>query len=387
MSFSDYPIETDPDVLLQEWIEEVQTYFPNWVPIEGSLLYRGAAAMARMIAEGRDVASAVPKEIFLTAGKELHNLPPIEAAKARADTTWTMRDDAGYGPIPTGTIVSVDGVLFETTDIVSVPSGATVQTPVGIQALDFGSVGEGLGTVGGEVVLEESFEYVASIQLIDPTSGGIDGEETDVYIPRLRELLQIMSPKPILARDLAVLAKTIPGVERAVAIDNYDAVAALANQPGHATVAVVDASGEQVPSGTKAEVDALLTGPDDRLLNTVIHVIDPSWNNVDITALAIAYQGFDPAVVEASAEGVLAEFLDPSFWGQPSTGETRGWTNKPLVSLYDVAGALDRVEGLDRVTDIDIGLNGGAQATADKALVGIAPLTRPGILNVTVTSP
>lgn len=387
MSFTDYPIETDPDVLLQEWIEEVQSYYPNWEPIEGSLLYRAAAAFTRMIAEARDVAATIPPEIFRVAGTDLHNLPSIEAAKARADTTWTMRDDAGYGPIPAGTLVSVEGVLFETTDEVSVPSGTTVQTPVGIQALDFGAGASGLGLAGTEVVLEESFEYVAGIALNGATSGGQDAEDTDVYLPRLRELLQIMSPKPILARDLATLAKTVAGVERATAIDLYDADAGLSNQPGHATVAVVDAVGGQVPTATKTAISDLLTGPEDRLLNSVIHIVDPDWNDVDITATAIAYPGFDVGVVEAAAEGALADFVDPSLWGQPSTGETRDWVNKALVSLYDVAGALDRVEGLDRVTDIDLGLNGGAQATADLALPGIAPLTRPGVINVTVSAP
>lgn len=188
--FTDYPITTDPDTLIQEFVEELQSYWPNWQPDQGSLSYRQAAALLNLIAEGRDLASLVPGEIFRTMGESLYNLPPNKAEPARADTTWVMRDNAGYGPIPVGTLVSVDGILFETTDEVSVPSGSTQATPIGIAALDAGAAASGLGAAGGVVELEEAFEFVAAVTLIDATSGGEDDEDQDAYMARLVDLLQ-----------------------------------------------------------------------------------------------------------------------------------------------------------------------------------------------------
>lgn len=64
---SDYieiPIETDPAVLEQEAFDFMQTAFPDWVPNDGNLDTILIEAMARMVAEARDVASAVPTDIF-----------------------------------------------------------------------------------------------------------------------------------------------------------------------------------------------------------------------------------------------------------------------------------------------------------------------------------
>lgn len=386
MAFDDFPLDSDPDDFLGQWLDLVRQYFPNFEPAEGSLTYRNAAALLTLLAVGIDVAANVPAEIFRTAGESLFNIRPRDGIQARADTTWTVRDGAGYS-IPAGALLSVDGALFETTDDINVAPTVTVVTPVPIVALDVGQAGSNLGAPGQVIVLEEAMEFVVTVELLSATTGGEDSETNEEYMDRLREELQLLTTTPILPGDLAKLARTVTGVWRVAVIDLYDADTDTPNSPGHATLVLIDEAGEAVPVLTKDEVNALVTAGNRRLINAIIHVIDPTYTPVDITVDGIAYPDAVPADVAAAVETALNDFLDAGAWGLPRTGESREWINKTVVSLYDIAGAVDQVEGFDRATNIQIGLNGGAQASADANLPGVAPLPRVGAVVVNVVAP
>jgi hypothetical protein len=386
-SYNGYPITTDQEALIQQWVDEIRVYWPNYVPSDAQLAYRGAVVLLGLIAEGIDVAALIPDEIFRTLGAKLHNLPPIDATPATADTTWVMRDNAGYPEIPAGTLVSIDGTFFETVEPFNVPSGETTATPVGIQAVDEGSAASGLGAPGAVVDLEEGYEFVASITLIAATANGIDAEETDRYMNRLRELFTLMSPRAIGASQLATLARTIVGVDAALALKGYNPADDTWDNDGYAAVAVRDALGLQVPTPTKDAVAALLQGPEDRLVGTNINIIDPIWTPVDVTWEAICLPTADPADILAAGNGAVAVELDPANFGLPLSGENKTWTLKSKIWHYDIAGALKNVEGLMEVVSITIGLDGGAQVEADVDLPGVAPLPLVGTIAGTVNLP
>jgi hypothetical protein len=245
-----------------------------------------------------------------------------------------------------------------------------------------------LGNFDDDVAIEESgFEYVTSVKLLGPTTDGIDGEDNDDFADRLASILQLMSPVAIVGSDLAKLAKTVVGIERAAVLDNYDLVNSLANQPGHATIAPIDSAGNNISSFAKIDLANLITVKNKRLLNGVIHVTDPTRTPVDITVAAIAYPGQDQLSMEAAGVGALEFLLDKANWGQPASGERRQFINKPVVSLYDVGSAVDNVEGIDRIETITIGLDGGAQTEADHTLPGLVPLPIVGDISVSVTVP
>lgn len=393
--FADYPIDTDPDDLLQEAIDELRSYWPNWEPNESSLAYRAMAALCRIIAEGRDVAAMVPEEIFRTIGRSLFNIAAIEATEATADTTWVMVDNAGYGPIPAGTLVSVEGRLFETTDDFSVPSGSTTETPVGIVALDAGADGSGLGAPGSAVSVEEAIDFVASVTLDAATAQGVDAEDNDLYVGRLRETLQLYTDTPIRASDLAKRARLRnQAVYRATAVDLYDADTDTANVEGHASVALQDENGDPVSAPVKDEVEEDLTGPEHRLLNSTIHIIDATYAFVDINFSAIAEEGSDPAEIDPAAEAAVSAMFEPNVWGLPASGENRGWTNKKTIRGYDIAAVINNVEGIGTVTDVQIKLRAAdgvtvlrAFSAADADLPGVVPLPRPGVIAGAVVAP
>jgi hypothetical protein len=382
-----YPLTTDQGALVQQWVDELRIYFPNYVPADGQLAYRGATVLIGMIAEGLDVASLIPDEIFKTLGAKLHNLPPIEATNATADTTWVMRDDAGYPEIPVGTLVSIDGVFFETTDAFNVPSGQTTAGPIGIQAVDEGAAASGLGAPGAIVDLEEGYEFVATITLNAATANGQDAEDVDVYLTRLRDLFTLMSPRAIGASQLATLARTVVGVDAALALKGYNPATGTFDNEGYAAVAVRDALGLAVPVPTKDAVAALLQGPSDRLANTNISIIDPTWTTVDVTWEGICLPTADPVATRDAGNAAVALVLDPSQFGLPPSGEDKTWTLKSKIWHYDIAAALKNVEGLLEVVSVTIGLAGGAQVEADVDLPGVAPLPLAGAIVGTVNLP
>lgn len=387
--YQQYPISTDPVGELTNFIAELQSYWPNWEPNEGSLAYRVAAALTRMIAEGRDVGSLIPDEVFRRIGVELFQYPSIIAAPAVADTTWTMQDNAGYDPIPAGTVVSFGSIYFQTVDELVIPSGETVFTPVGIVALDEGSAGNNLGGPGAPLTLEEPYEYVASVTLNSATANGEDLEPIAVYLSRLREYLTLLTPRAITTQNLATLARTVPGVERALAIKGYNPTDDTENNEGMATVAVVDRVGGVVPTPTKDLVYTTLMGPGDRLINSEIFIVDPTHTPVDVTGAAVAYPGVDPAIAKAQADDAIAALFDPNMWGQRQSGETREWYMKRAVRRSDIIGALEALETIDYVDEdaLMIGLDGGTPANENVDLPGIAPLPTPGDIDITVTVP
>lgn len=384
--FTDFPITTDPDELLADWIAELRSFWPNWEPNESSLLYRAAAAICRIIAQGADVAALVPGEIFRSAGRTLFKVLPNEGSQSAADTTWTMIDDAGY-TIPAGAVISIEGVLFETINDENVPNGATVVTPVAVRSIDDGLATANLGAAADVLRVEEALAFVDSVTLLAPTAGGADPETQDEYMVRLVEALSLLTMIPVLSTDLPKMARTVPGVFRATVLDNYDADTDTPNVGGHATVAIQGEDGLAPPSAVFDTVEELLTAGNRRLLNAVIHVVPANYTPVDVALDGIAYQNADLPTVTENVRAAIAAFLDSVRWGLSQEGDEHSWINQPVVSLYDIAAVADAAQGLDRITNLDIGLNGGAQASADANLPGVIPLPTVGNIIVNVVAP
>src|SRR5690606_4047142 len=206
-------------------------------------------------------------------------------------------------------------------------------------------------------------------------------EDDDAYLARLSRELELMSPRPILPDDFAVLAARVAGVARATAIDGYNPDDDTSDNERMVAVAAIDADGQAVPSGVKAQVEALLQSM--REVSFVVHVIDPTYTEIDVAFTAKAFPGYAPADVQARAEQAVADYLSPAHWGLPPTGDDTahgGWWSQPVVRYLEVAAVLDRVEGLDYVSALTV--DGG---TSDVTLTGAIPLPKPGTIAGTVT--
>jgi hypothetical protein len=144
---------------------------------------------------------------------------------------------------------------------------------------------------------------------------------------------------------------------------------------GNISVAGVDASGNNLSAATKDAVDAFLQA--NREWGFVVNVIDPTRNTVDSSFNFTTAVGYDSADVKVRAEQAVRDYLDPLTFSAPPN-DARGWSIQTKVYLWEVVGILQAVLGLDRLVTLNLGLNGGSQASADLTLIGNIPVTVPG---------
>lgn len=369
------PIETDPDVLVDEALDTLAANVPGTTPKESHLATWLIEVCARMNAETRNVGRIVPDDIFRYFGESLVNVLPVQAASATALTTWTMQDNAGY-TIDEGTVVAyrVAGdqlVPFETTETRVVPPGSLQAVDLPIRALETGTAANGLGPAGLELV--DSLSYVTAVAAGAATSGGVDLEDDVSYLGRLRDEMTLLTPRFVLASDAAVLARRIPGVHRALGIDNYNPADQTFNNEKMVTVAVVSEQGTALSAPIKAQVDAYLQAM--RELNFIVHVVDPTFTAIAVDFTVVALPGYDLVDLDTRATAAVAAYLSPATWAGGGDEPPTWQKNRNVVRYLEVAEVLNRVEGVDYVSVLTI--NGGG---VNVALAGVAPLPTVGAI-------
>lgn len=381
MTYIRLPITAEPADLSEDSIEYLRDNIPGFQANEADPAVILIDAWAQIASDILYSATGVPDEIFRYFGRSVVGIPPVDAAAATGTVTFTAIDTAGY-TIPDGTQIlgtNADGddVPFETVGDYTIGAGASTVAGVAVQAVEEGSIAN---SVNGAGELLDTLDYIVAVTFDAATGGGLEPEDDDVYLGRLRAELALMAPRPILPDDFAVLARRISGVDRAVAIDGLDPTAnAGAGSTGNermVTVAVINEAGTAVSTAIRNQVAAYLDGL--REVNFVVHVIDPTLTPINVTFTFTVWPGWDADAVKASAEASVAAFLSPANWGQPPLGDTREWVNDTIVDYDSVAHAILSTEGVRRVTALTV--NAG---TADVALAGFAPL--PSVGTVTGT--
>ena len=389
-SYIPVPVETEAVDLAGDSFDYLEAKVDGWTPSPGNLEAWLIESQAQIAAELRALVALVPDSIFAYFGSSILGLPPYPAVQASAVTTWTAVDAAGY-TIEAGTVIAVTppasqtGYAFALESDFTIPAGQTIGYAKVCRALEAGAAASGLT---GDVVVIDPLSFIDSVTLDAPTSGGQDAETSDAYLARLSALLTLLTPRPILPQDFAVLAqRTIPAVARAVAIDLYNPGPPVdANCPRCVTVAVVDVDGNALDAGTKAQVDALLQA--EREVNFLVFVVDPSYTQIAVTFDVKSYPSFDPIDVRDRVIAALTSYFSPARWGVPPYGDqsARSWINQTSVRYLEVAEQINRVDGVHFINTLTIGVQGGSMGTVDVALTGIAPLTRPGTIAGTATA-
>lgn len=388
--YIDVTIDTDPQDIMDDFVTFMQTAVPGWQPSPGQLDVWLMQAVASAAADTRDVASAVPKSIFRWFGANLLNFPPIDDTPASVTATWTVVDNAGY-TVPAGTQVSIartgdDVYAFETTVDTVIAPGATTAAGVQLAAVTPGSAASGLGGAGIAAQLIDPLTFVSTVVLEGVTVGGVDAEDDDTYLTRLRADLQLLAPRPILPPDFAVFARQIPGVYRATAIDGYNPTGPLTGQPRTISIAAIDANGSPLDTAHKNSVLSDLEAR--REVNFQIFVIDPTLNIMDITYSVQSLAGYDTVALKTAIDAALTNYLSAATWGALA-GDPSSWSDNTTVRYLEVAQVINDVAGVDYITttagnlDLQIGIHGGSLVRTDVALTGVAPL--PTTVGGTIT--
>jgi hypothetical protein len=223
MSYIGVEITSDPDEMTADSYEFLMQNVDGWEPSEGNLESWMIQALSRLVSLARDTASDVPPEIFRAWGLRAVGITPVDAVAATVTTTWTAVDNLGY-TLPAGTIAAFQTsgdtlVAFVVMSNVTIPAGQTQATGVVMNAVDTGEESNGLGP--GPLVLIDALAWVSSVAATTASGGGVEAETDDQYLDRLSDELRLLTPRPILATDYAVLARRVAGVHRAVGVDNY----------------------------------------------------------------------------------------------------------------------------------------------------------------------
>jgi len=392
VGFTGPDIETDEQEIARQVFNRLATLVPGFEAHDGNPDTWLIEAFAAIAAELRALIRDVPEAIFITHGTEVLGLPIRAPAPALGYSTWTAVDDLGY-TVRTGAQITLaragdELVGFEVLAGVEIPPGETVALNVPIRARDDGADGNGLV---GTAEPSDPLDWVESIEVPRPTSQGDDGQDRTQYLGQLSTLLRVVAFRPVLPGDFAILALTIPGVGRAVAMDGYDPITDTWGHTRRVCLPITGDNGLPLQDAQRAQVRDYLESI--REVNFIVDVISPLYETVDVDFSVTMFGEQDADVVHSICVSALEQELDPANFrlgtvspatgaGEvippPAAGELPG---RQTIWVNNLIGLLDRCRGVDRVNEVTI--NGGG----DLELGGPFTLPRPGTITGEVVEP
>jgi hypothetical protein len=378
----------DPDTLAEQSLDDYATLTalanpgaPSWEPVDGDPAAPILTAQAYRNAELRTLTRDVSAAIFAAFGRTVLDVTQTAAAPATLTATLVLTDTDGH-TVPAGLQFSHPGdgipLIYEVVANVLVPTGDGTAV-VDMSAFEPGAAGN--APQAGDVLQPvDALPWIVSATVTTDAAGGADAETTEDYVDRLSDVTGTLRVGVANARDAAILARTVPGVGRALAIDGWDPDDDTLGHELAVGVAAVTATGEPLPALVKAALVAYLTRDDIRTLNVVVKVADPDYTAVAVVFTAVADPEHDPAAVEAAAETTVAAMLDPATWGGGDESPPAWHADAKTVRYLDIAAAIGRVDGIAHLTALT--LNGG---TANVVLTGIAALPSPATAGTPTT--
>jgi hypothetical protein len=393
-TYIELPLTADATALSDTGKDYMSGEIDGWTPRPGNVESVLLEANGQIAAEVVDQAAQVDPAVFAYFGQSILGIAIRDAIPATGLVDFTF--DAGFvGNVPAGTTVAFpnpDGNSYAFVTDDDVFTDATHTTSV--TGLESGPDPNGSQGVGQ---LIDTVDGVSSLAMNLAASGGVAEETTDEYVDRLADALTILAPRPILPQDFATMARQVPGVGRAVAIDLLQPPASAGGygQPRGAepngttpvercvTVAITAEDGTAPSASLMQTVWALLDA--NREVNFLEYVIPPAYTAIDVQATVHPYPGYIAAEVKAAAEAMLADWLDPNAWGSEATGEETSWATDTKVRIYEAVDYLNRAAGVFYVVSVQVKRSvDSVWSNVDIVLPGVAPLPMPGALTVTV---
>lgn len=379
------PVAATPQAMLEEWAGEMEALIEGWDPALAEYeTIQAQAIIFRIVFPLLQLASRVDAAIFNQWGQQIVKVLPHEAQRATVTSTWTVRDSNGY-TITAGTQVDIartgdERVGFVVVSDVVVPPGktATAAGEVLLEAIEPGLEGNDLS---GEGILVDALLYVTDIALVGESGNGADAEDPLVFLGRLAETMQTFIEGVVIARDVEIVVRNVPGVGGAVAIDNFNAETEEDEQEKTTTVAVKAPDGSAVSAEVKEAIAAVLE--EKREVNYLFFVIDPTFHSLDIEAAIVPMQGFDKATVVANVKAAIEDAYDPATANQQPPGNAASWVNSTTLRYQDLVTVVNNAEGVDHYTTLKWRIAAVAFGVADISLTGIAPLALPDAITIT----
>ncbi|BBH17512.1 hypothetical protein Back2_17990 [Nocardioides baekrokdamisoli] len=366
MSFQPPQLETDEDAVTARILDGLATRLPGWVAIEGAPEVALAEELGREIANlNQATALVIDTAAAAGLGQTAFQFPAYTGATATIAAEVTVASigviiPAGFTVI--GTNLNGDEVAFVLPADVAATS---VTMPVTMNALVPGDVGNGV-PIGSLEILSANTN-IAAVDATAASSNGADAEDVNTYLGRLVDYLSALRPGGVNGADLAALARTVPGVHRALGVDLYDPAAPTTPTERTVTVFPIDTAGRPVSSPIATQVQAVIEGA--REVNFIVHVADPEYTAVHIAFAIVAETGADTSLVHTEVIAALSKWL--SQWGVTSSDD-QAWVATNTVRFTDAIRVAGAVAGVAYISSLTV--NG---STADLVLAGVAALPAP----------
>lgn len=360
--FEPPPIDTDEDAVTARILDGLADRLPGWEPYEGAPEVALAEETGRETAVLGLLASQVLTLAVAALGETGFGFPAYLGVAATVPVDITVTEVGAT--IPAGLAVSgVNGsgveVAFELLDQLEATSNPM---PATMTCTEIGDIGNSVPA--GDLTVVTSTSTVVSVTATADSSNGADAETVEGYLDRLVDYLATIRPGGVRADDLAALARSVPGVHRALGVDLYDPTDETFDNERTATVFPIDEDGSPVSPTIADQVQVLLEAS--REVNFVIHVAEPTYTPVEVEYAAIAEDGADPAVVADNIEAAVYSWL--AAWGTTDEDET-AWVDTDTVRYLELARVAGSASGVAYLTSLT--LNGG---TVDFPLPGVAAL-------------
>lgn len=322
----------------------------------------------------------------------LVSTPPILAQPATAIATFTLTGVLGADIDMAGVQVGirdVEGELqaFRVPDPIIIKAGETKGSGV-VEAIEAGAAGNNLAGKASIISGPETLKEV----VLATSGGGEEEESEESFLERLTEALQIQRPGPVLAIDAAAIARSVPGVGRATAVDNLKPGAADGGEGVEddeeervVTVACRTVEGGPADAAHLLAVKEKLEGL--RETNFIFYVIAGRTMNVDVATTVSAWPGYDHAVVKAEVKAALERYLSPALYATDATGDPARWSGDSTLRQAGLFSAIMNVPGVRWSSTMTFGKSGGGLSTTDLLLGGstaVPALPLPGTITVTV---
>lgn len=319
----------------------------------------------------------------------LFGVPDPQPAPATTTTSWTARADRD-GFLLAGQQLIIDAVqgriAFEVLQSVEIPAGQTVSGVV-VQALTAGAAANG---AVGNVLFDESPAWLAVPPTVDqPARDGADELTSAEYLQQVREAAQDQHRAPVNDVDLERrLPKVVPACARALVLDNFDCDTEAFDQEGIVSAVLLDAQGTCLTGAeTLKQVQAAVSGPNaNRILGGVVKLGTATYTTIRPILKVALEDGVLEESVDPQVHAALAQELSPAHHGQPSLGEYNRWRNRRFLRRYRVQSAVDALEGIDGVVELQLQVVPGSfhgtptdmtssvESSGDVRLSGYAPL-------------
>lgn len=361
--------DKSPADILAAGMATLQARIPDWVPTASNIEVLLLEAMAIEVGETLFALNRIPRTLLL-ALFTMYGVTPDPGERPYVDVTFTAQDDSGY-VVPAGTEVallineadySVDNeylTLHTNTDLV-IASPTTSGTVIATADV-YTDTANGIPS-GSTVEIVDSVTGIDSAVTGSAVGGGRLPETEESLVQRGAQRLSRLSDTLQTPNHFTQAALETTGVVRATTIDNWDSTGPddPGENPGYVAV-VVYGNGAPLSAGAKTSLQGELELR--AAANLIITVIDPTVQDVAVTASVAVLPGYTGANVISAVETRLNQYLSPSSW--PWSGTVR---RNELISV------IDQVEGVDYVDSLTVPAN-DVVISAANALARASTLT------------